>query len=68
MAIRALCSTGPLACLNLGAPTRPSVPRPPNGHSLALKGGPAPLRRRLALALGRNEPASKSPSVTFAFR
>jgi len=36
MAMRALCSTGPLACLNLGAPTRPSVPRPPNGHSMAL--------------------------------
>ena len=24
MAMRARCSTGPLACLNLGAPTRPS--------------------------------------------
>ena len=36
MAMRARGSTGPLACLNLGAPTRPSVPRPPNGHSMAL--------------------------------
>ena len=82
--------------LNQGAPTRPSGPRPPNGHSMALifSHPPLPLwflsmfyfaffcsfvvcsfvedlcivaSMRL-FGQGRNEPASKSPSVTFAFR